>query len=201
MIKADALRVWVVLLLSLGMTGCGTTSPAVTFYALSPVSIQSAVASPTQAAPTIGVGPVTLPDYLDRPQLITRTGPNQMKIDEYHRWAGALEQEIVRVITQNLITLLGSDRVAPIPWPGDFSPDITVRLEVYAFEAASDATARLRATVTLGNPRSGAMPVTWTVDLEEQAENSAYEALVAAQSRLLAQLSRQIAGKIGNRSE
>lgn len=201
MIKTVAMRMWIVLLLAAGSTACGITSPDVSYYSLSSLVAHGDRASASPSVPSIGVGPVALPDYLDRPQLITRSGPNQLRVDEYYRWGGALKQEIVRVVTQNLMTLIGSDKIMPIPWPGDFNPDMTVRLEVYAFEGASDGSARLRTTVTLAYRNPGSTPLAWTVDLKEQATSRAPEEIVAAQSRLLAQLSRQIAEAIVRRTQ
>jgi uncharacterized lipoprotein YmbA len=139
---------------------------------------------------------VALADYLDRPQLITREGPNQIRVNEFHRWGGALDSEIARTVAENLMTLLGSDQIMPIPWPGDFHPDLIVRLEIYAFEGAADGRARLRTTVAVTDRRSGSPALIWSTDLVEQAASRDPEASVAAQSRLLATLSRQIADRI-----
>jgi hypothetical protein len=184
---------------ALGIIACGTASPPVSFYSLNALAVEtsSAPAAPVLA---IGVGPVVLPGYLDRPQLIVRSGPNHLRIDEYHRWAGRLNQEIVRVLSENLMILLKSSRVAPIPWASDFNPDIAVRVEVFAFEAAADGAVRLRANLILTDRRPSGLPEqAWTVDLTQQSPEAGYDAIVATQSRLLADVSRQIAEAIARR--
>ncbi|MDA8137418.1 MAG: PqiC family protein [Desulfobacteraceae bacterium] len=198
MIKNIAPRLWIVLLFTAGCIACSATSAPVSFYSLSALCPPNRHSSQA-TAPSIGVGPVILPGYLNRPQMITRTGANQMHIDEYHRWAGDLEQDMVRVLTENLMVLLGPDRIAPIPWPSDFNPDITVRLEVFAFEGSTDGTVHLRASISIADRRAAGAARMWTVDLTQQTPKHGYDAMVAAQSQLLADLSRQIAEAITGR--
>src|ERR671924_270261 len=70
-----------------------------------------------QQGPTIGVGPVTLPRYVDRPQIVTRTGPYEIKLAEFDRWAEALDANFTRVLADNLSLLLPTARVVMSPWP------------------------------------------------------------------------------------
>src|SRR5919109_1073251 len=66
---------------------------------------------------TIGVGPVTLPRYLDRPQIVTQTSPYELKLAEFDRWAEALDINFSRVLAENLSLLLPTARVVLAPWP------------------------------------------------------------------------------------
>src|SRR5512137_2148110 len=89
------------------LSGC--SSPRVTFYTL------NAAATPVAAGPVIGsvaIGPVTLPDLLNRPQLVVRTGVNRVDILETHRWAESLRSEIPRIIAEDLALLLKPTRVS-----------------------------------------------------------------------------------------
>ena len=63
----------------------------------------------------VGIGPVTLPQYLDRPQIVERTGPNSLKIAEFDRWAEPLNNTVPRILVQNISQLLQSDRVYALP--------------------------------------------------------------------------------------
>lgn len=186
---------WMILLGSLWLAACSTTSPAVYYYTLDPLPPRTEKIAALPAT-TIGVGPIALPDYVDRPQMVMRTGPNQMRVNEYHRWAGELSNQITRIIARNLMILLDSHQIMPIPWPGDFNPDVIVRMEVYAFEGAADGTVRLQAAVTLTPPQGGSPPRVWSVDLTEKAAGATPLTITAAQSRLLAALSREIAERI-----
>ena len=77
----------VLLALMLCLYSCAGKSTSSKFYVLSPMP-QSAL-SATEGT-TIGVLPVAMPDYLDRPQIVTRASENKIKIDEFSRWAEPL---------------------------------------------------------------------------------------------------------------
>jgi len=191
-------RIWNTLLLVLMIYGCGVTSPAVSFYKLSSMYGGNLPPAPDVNArePAIGIESVILSDYLERPQLTTRSGPNQVRIDEFHRWAGPLARDIQRVLAENLMAITGSHRIAQVPWANGFDPDIIVSMQVYAFEGFYDGAVRLLASVTITDRRSDSASTSWTVDLQEPAAGRDYADMVAAQSRLMAALSRQIAEAI-----
>ncbi len=199
MIANIALRIQMALLMIGVAAGCSTSSSVVNFYALAAMEGGApTVATEAKSAPAIGIGRVTLPAYLQRPHIVIRTDANQMRIEEYHRWAGSLEDDIQRVLIENLMQLTGTERIARMPWPGDFQPDVTVRMEIYRFEAGTGNTVRLLAAVTLIRRVAPQAPETWTVNLETSSEGRGYADLVAAQSRLLADVSRNIAEKIAS---
>ena len=107
------------------LTGCGSSPPPVEFYTLNSISAMTPQVNP--AAPdqniTIGIGPIEIPEILDRPQIVTRTGPNKLKVDEFNRWAGPLKAGFGQVLAENISLLLATDRVAVYPWEIDFKPD------------------------------------------------------------------------------
>ena len=65
----------------------------------------------TKLYDVVAVGPVAIPDYLDRPQILTRSGPSELQLAEFERWAGSLEKDVSRVLAENLSTLLEKDHV------------------------------------------------------------------------------------------
>jgi Uncharacterized protein conserved in bacteria len=94
------------------LAGC-THSPPVRFYTLTPLDRQEIRrASRQEAVPgAVRIMPVDIPDYLDRPQIMTRDGKNILKLAEFDRWAGSLGDNITAVLAENLGLLLASDRV------------------------------------------------------------------------------------------
>jgi uncharacterized lipoprotein YmbA len=94
--------------------GCGTTDPA-RFYTLSPLAIPGTEAEAAGQGVAIGVGPIKLPEHLDRPQIVTRTSRNELKLAEFDRWAGSLADDFSRVLAENLSILLSTDRVSVYP--------------------------------------------------------------------------------------
>src|SRR5216110_987902 len=90
--------------------GCGTSPPS-RFYTLSPAS---APASPPSTL-LIAVGPVTIPAVVDRSEFVVTIGQNELRIDEFNRWAAPLQDSIARTIAENLVLMLGTPRVILFP--------------------------------------------------------------------------------------
>ena len=178
-------------LLSTVLAGCGT--PQDHFYTLSSDASGSSSASET-AFPSIVVGPVTLPEAVDRPQIVTRVGTNQVDVAEEHRWAASLKSEIPRVIAQNLSNLLGTQLVFSYEDGGAPHPDIQVTIDVQRFDARLGETVMIDCLWTIRS--AGKKPALGRGAMRETIGGNGYEALVSAHSRALAALSRQIAEAI-----
>ena len=99
-----------------GMGGCVGRSSAARFYVLTPVAATGVAAASTQGSGLIvSVGPVTLPSYLNRPQIVTRLAGGEVDLAEFDRWAEILIEAVPRVLAEDLGRLLGSDRVEAYP--------------------------------------------------------------------------------------
>ncbi len=184
--------------LLLVLAGCRGPTPPVQFFALNSALPQSDRTEEIYRSDglTIGLGPLDLPQYLDRAQIVTRTGPNSLEVNEFHRWAGTLEDEFLRVLTENLSALTGTDRIELYPFRGDFEPDCSVKLKVLAFEGSLGDSVRLHCIWTLSRAR-GSDAATFSTSVVEPAPGG-MDSLVAAQSRVLGKLSGQIANEISN---
>jgi len=79
----------------LSLTGCiGGSSPAIKFYVLNPVNAQSQ--DDSEASPLhIEITAVRLPQYLERPQIVTRTGDNRLLLSEFNQWGGNLRKDML----------------------------------------------------------------------------------------------------------
>ncbi len=169
--------------------GCSSSPPS-TFYTLSRTEAAAAPASEL----SVVVGPVSIPALVDTPQMAVRTGPNQIQIDEYHRWAAPLASEITRVVADNLVTLLGTPRVSQ--FQGLNAPaDYRVAIEVQTFESVPGEAATLNAVWTVRRTKDGKAQIGRTT-LREPASDKGYDALVAAHSRALARMSQDIADAV-----
>ena len=188
---------WVWALGAILIAGCAGTSPSVTFYTLNALSGMKADIPEDNAGLgiVIGIGPVTLPGYLDRPQIVTRKGQNQLDISEFHRWGDSLLKDFSRVMVKNVSILLSTNRVTVYPWPDDFSPDYQIRLDVEQFDGQIGHAVSLdvRWSVT---GREGKDLVIQTSAIEEPMSTADYQGLVAAMSRAIDTLSRQVTKKI-----
>jgi hypothetical protein len=186
------------MLVSSGVTGGCMGSKPSKFYMLQALSTAGLEPQATIAEKEIavGVGPVALPDYLDRPQIVTRTGQNELQLAEFDRWVGPLDENFAQVLADNLSTLLATDRVALFPWPKSTPIDYQVAVEVTQFDGAPGGMALLTARWTL---RSGDGQNTLAIrksSISESVGGADYAALAAAQSRAVSRLSREVAAVI-----
>jgi uncharacterized lipoprotein YmbA len=177
------------------LAACAATQPT-SFYTLS--ADTGGVAAPrAQEGLTVGLGPVTLPAYLDRPDIVTREGPNQMRLAEFHRWAEPLEPLLARIMAQDLHALLDAEDVIPVPQRRDIPLDRVVEIEVNQLDAdqAGQVVFDARWWVYEGNGdtllASGRSRIT-----EQGAAPPDYESIAAAMSRAVAGASRDIATAI-----
>ena len=188
---------WASLFLIFLLAACSST-PATQFYKLN--SLPSGQQENPAALPgddiAIGVGPVELPEYLDRPQIVTRKSQNQLEISEFHRWAASFPRDFSRVLAKNISTLLPTDRVAIYPWGDTFSPTYQIKLNVEQFDGQLGEQVFLRVIWSLvGEEEKKELVVRKTL-IEEPVLTNDYEGLVAAQSNALASLSREIVEEI-----
>ena len=174
--------------------GCGR-SPASRFYVLSPLpgSEKGMQVKTDKGCYAIGIGPVTLPDYTDRPEIVTRISPNKLSLGEFDRWAEPLVDGFPRILMENLSSLLCADPITLYPPTGPISIDYRVEVEVIRFDGTLGESASLIARWTLFNEKKMRILLTRRSNLSSSATAGDYEALVSAQSQNIAALSREIA--------
>lgn len=182
-------------LAGLSLTAGCASSVTLNHYILSSHAIQNrGNVQPDTLAQLIALGPITLPEMLDRPQLVLRTNEHRVAFTETHRWAGPLKTEISRVLTDNLAYLLKDRLVLPYPQQGTARADVRVSVDIQRFESILGKTATIDAVWTI-NRKNGALQTNRTYVQEAPADES-YDALVAAHSRALMTVSQEIASAI-----
>jgi len=125
--------------------------PPTTFYILSATSERGQITAGRPLA--LGLGPVTLPPYLNRPEMVRRVAANQLSFDEFNRWSEPLKDNVVRVLAADLDALLGLDRIIFYPWYSSTPMDYSVAVAVLRFEPQPNGTAVLDARWSIGNGR------------------------------------------------
>jgi len=171
------------------LSGC--SSPRVTFYTLDASATAEATA-PSPPVDPVAIGPVTLPDRLDRPQLVVRTSANRGDILETHRWAESLKSEIPRIIAANLDILLKPTRVSVYPQNSGLDAVYRILVDIQRFEMTAGEGVALDALWSVRRSDGGTVTSGRSV-VSEPAGAAGYDALVAAQSRALAVVSRDLA--------
>ena len=136
-----------------------------------------------------------MPKYLDRPQIVTRTGANQLAFGEFDRWAEPLQDNVARVLAENLALLIPTDQVLLQAWPRSATLDYQVTAEVLQFDGWLGGESKLLA---LWSILDGAELSLWSqrAALNAPVSGREYEALVMAMSQLLESFSRDLAGAI-----
>jgi uncharacterized protein len=179
-------------LLSLG--ACASTPSR--FYILNPLSTSEAIQATAAAqGPVIAVGPVTLPKYLDRPQIVTRASRNRLTLGEFDRWAEPLQENVTRVLAENLARLVPTDHILLQTWPRPATLDYQVTVEVLDFEGGLGGEGVLLALWSLLDGAEQPL-ITRRASLQTPVGGRDYEALVVALNQLLDALSRDIAEAI-----
>lgn len=189
-----SIRFFITGLCVLIVAGCGVTRPS-KFYLLTPVW-DSDSAAMTAPGPALGIGPVTFPAYLDRPEIAHRSGDNQLHYAGTHRWAEPLKTGFSRTLAENLAILLPTDRITLHPWPRSAAIDYQVILHVTRFDADASGTVFLSAGLEIVRAEDNSVSLRKKVSYAEPAGNLDYPAIVGAQSRAVEKLSREIADAI-----
>ncbi len=177
----------------------GGTEQQTMFYALE--SLPPAPQSTRLAAGpgddlSLGIGPVKWPKYLDRPQIVTRIGPNQYHMAEFAQWTENLSDNFTHVLAENLSTLLATDRVSIFPWGRSKSIDLQVIVEVIRFEhdEGEGTVFQSRWTVLGGDEKQ--VLVMKRSEFKTPEDSGDYQAIVANMSKVLGELCKEIAGTI-----
>lgn len=172
------------------MSGCASSPTH--FYTLSASATDPSAPAPTSSRLTILVGPVTIPAIVDMPQIVVSKGTNQVAADQFNLWASPLRNNIALVVCANLSAQLGTPNVSSVL---RVDADYRVEIDVQVFESIPGESARLASMWTVRRVKDGRTQTGHTNTREASPQNS-YQALAAAHSRALNNLSANIADAI-----
>lgn len=180
------------------LAGCAKGPPP-TFYLLD-------VTAPTQMpgfeqGVTVGVGPVETPRYLDRNQIVTRSEGASLDLSDMHQWAEPLKAGFTRALLINLGLALNSNRVYEMPMRRRRPLDFQIPIDVLRFDGVLGQEVVLSARWTVLSGDGKRILMSKVSRLNEPTRAPGFEAFVAAQSRALAQLAREIAETIKSESD
>jgi uncharacterized lipoprotein YmbA len=182
------------LVLALGVTGCFSRTPPPEFFTLRPVAARPLGAAHPGLA--LAVGPIDFPRYLDRSEIVRRDAANQLLLSGAHRWGGSLKNDLLRVMADDLGTLLGTADVAIYPTEPESGADYRVRLDLREFEAALGGPVVLRLHWSILAGAGQHASVVRASRVEQPLASSAWADQVAAQSAALGVASREIAEQL-----
>ena len=175
------------------LSGCGGAKDQ--YFRLSATGL--ATAKPTGLA--VGIGPVVLPSYVDRAELVFQSGPNQFEIPAKARWAGALADNFSQVLATDIGRRINSGNVVANPAPGDTRFRYRVSVTIRQFHAVSGQGAVLEAAWRVESADTRQVLRHGSADYHSAISGDGYAAVVAAESDLVDQLAESISRFFVNR--
>ena len=184
-----------VLVLSvIGTAAClGPRSDPSSYYLVTPAAQAGAGA---EVGFTLGIGPITLPGYLDRSEVVTRLSPNELTLSETDRWAEPLLDNVSRALSENLVTLVRPERYANYPWFESAGVDYAVGVDLTRFEADSTGNVTLAAAWAVRRGDGDEVLRQEVSVIEQPTTGLGTEPSVAALSAALARLAEEIAAVV-----
>jgi len=190
-----------VILLVLLLSACGT-SPKTNFYLL---SSDNDIESNTSEDISIGLWQINLPELIDRPEIVTRTGPYTIDMADFHRWAGDLENNVSILIAEELSHNLNTGYVTISPWPSYRNLDYQIKVLIREFTGELGGESKLEGAYIILNGKGNKKILDENFALKEKTKGGNYSDMVSAMSRLVIHLSAQISAAISvqikNKSE
>jgi len=183
------------------LSGCLSSDiPTTRFYVLDPFDSGVSLIKDAQqiSPPSIEIVSLRLPQYLERPQIVTRRNGNQLELAEFHQWGGNLRKNMTRVLAKNLSRLLDTPDISVYPRDPQTPPDFRIELEVMRFERDPDWKVRLSTQWRLSRGKDRRPLITKIIELESPAlhAGSDFNQTVSVMSGLMGELSKIIGQEI-----
>ena len=184
--------------MSLALAGCLGSSRPSRFYTLAPLQIRNGQGG-TPPDATLAIGPVEIPESIDRPQIVTRTGANELVVAEFDRWGGALDSEISGALVATVRDRLASQQIAVAPWRSailsSVGPSYRAAVSVSRFDGIPGQSVVLQGRWELIGQSGESLGVR-EATVTEKIDGAGYDALVAAMQRALVRFGQQMADSV-----
>ena len=151
---------------------------------------------PASGSLVVGLGPISLPNYLQHPMLASRVDDTEVRYADSDRWAEPLPTLFGRALGQDLSALLGGARIVTYPWYRTTPLDVVVRVDVRSFEADAAGNVKLDACWNIRDARTEAARGNECLSISEAVDERGPQARVAALSRTVGELARRVASAI-----
>jgi uncharacterized lipoprotein YmbA len=161
--KKTGHRELIALILALAVTagGCSVLSPRPDrsrFFVLVPSQdshkVGAAAAVRSNSNLTIGLGPITIPRYLHRPEVVTRISATELAVSDDDRWAEPLDTCVASVLTQDLLMDLPGSQIVPFPWSQKGQIAYSVSVEFLHLETTANGRADVEAIWRIRGPNN-----------------------------------------------
>ena len=191
---------WIVaVIICLGVVACagGPSAPA-QFYMIDPVRPTSdgQVSWMEHPAVLIGLDPVEIPEYLNRPQIVTHIDGTEYHLDEFNQWLEPLGGNLTRVFAENLSIILSDDQIDVLSMDRPMDTDFSINIQIMRLDGKPGEEMVLIARWFLFDQRNNVLSLTKRSVFREKVGDGGYQNIVSVQNRLIESLSREIANGI-----
>jgi hypothetical protein len=166
------------LLATLLASGCGE-GPAPTLFILKetpaaakPPALTTAAARAKQV--TVALGPISVPDYLDRTDFVRRASGNRLDVSEKERWAETVRAGLLRVLAADLTSRLGPGWWVTSSGDRGTAADLELPVDVETFEADAAGQVVLTASWEIRPVHTGASASVGTDESRPMRKRSRY---------------------------
>jgi uncharacterized lipoprotein YmbA len=184
-------------LLALSLAACSILEPRPDpsrFFTLSAVAKSPDVPHGSDVA--VGLGPVRVPAYLDRPELATRVATSEVVFSPTDRWAEPLSTSLRRVLAENLSIALGTNEIQTFPWAVGARIDWAVAVDIVRFERTPANEVEVAARWVVREGAGGPVRVARETRYTQKANGSGTAAAVEAWNEAVAALGGDIAAAV-----
>lgn len=177
------------------VSGC-TSAQKADFYQLDEMTYASLTG--IEKGSIIGVGPIQIPEYIKRPQIVTRSSAHHLNISEFHRWLEPLGDSITRMLVINLSNNLGTNRIYWLPRQDRQLPlELRIAIDIGRFDGQLGGVVSLESRWTVFDKNDKAL-ITKVSLIKEPVNGHTYEDLVIAMNSALQQLGEEISQVAGD---
>ena len=185
--------------LGAALTACTGASPQVVYYSLLETDA-AATAAPRHEQLVLSVGPINIPDVLQKTNIATGGTDGRYQLSEYHRWAGEVDRELARALVERLAGRLGTEQVYLYPGDQRVEPTFQVALDVLAMNGELGQEVTLSVRWTLIDPKGKRAPLSRLSRCSGRPADASHDAWVKAQRQNIDRLSEEIAALIKERT-
>ncbi|MBF0379617.1 MAG: membrane integrity-associated transporter subunit PqiC [Magnetococcales bacterium] len=201
----------------------GDSSPPTRYFILSPLSIENKIerfdssSEPFKTAKDdsktdaddqsvtqqeikteigVAVEPMQIPSYLDRAEIVVRTGDNELDIAEFNKWGENFQGNLSRILVENLSILFESDKIYQIPSKKRRYPNFRVSVRIKKFERGHDGITILAVRWMLYSQDKKILFRESIFLTGQEVAKDDYPAIVKAMSSLWAEFSRRVVERV-----
>lgn len=181
----------VTLIGALVLAGCAQ-QPDPQLYVMSPAAETGKVFE-SGAEPVVASLRVRLPEYLDRREIVSRSGANELVVNKDDRWAEPLDESVPRVLAENLSAFMpGARVVVPSEVSGQDVP-YEYQVSLDAYEPDGKGSVVMRGRWELRDERRNRIVAEGRIDERRPVASGGAPEIVTALNENLNDASRQIA--------